>query len=407
MPRVTFVSPFNFGGRLENPVDFIGRHRERATLLERSYRGHSTSLVGERRIGKTWLMDYLRLVAPEELGSRHRVIYVDASQNTCRTVAGFVAVCLRELRETESKKSPTLPSHKPPVASSASTNSSKFEETLRGDFLKRQELITLLLACPSIANRASRDNLLGGVHNGRLTANFNRNAVDLIDLENIFTTLLAYSGALEELLSFIQLKDFGTQAWQDLETFQSLLLVDSFPFDSRLGLNALEEAVRELKAKNQVAVLCLDEFERFGHLSRAEFDLNFFEGLRAIAGMGAAIVTASKTPLMPLVSQIGSTSPFFNIFEKVSVKPFTPKESKTFVESKISTASLNELEQAKILELGQKWPLRLQLVGSMLYLDKSLALSKNDPDLYRPTDPDYWQEFTERLEDKYGSMVLP
>ena len=100
------------------------------------------------------------------------------------------------LREQKNKKSSTFPSHslKLPVVYSASNNSSKFEETLRGNFLKKQELITLLLSCPSIANRASRDNLLRGVHNGRLIANFARNEVNKIDVENIVNTLLDYPG---------------------------------------------------------------------------------------------------------------------------------------------------------------------------------------------------------------------
>ncbi|NWJ96730.1 MAG: tetratricopeptide repeat protein, partial [Chloroflexi bacterium] len=133
------------------------------------------------------------------------------------------------IREIESKRFPTFPSLKPPLASSAATSSSKFEETLRGNFLKKQELVTLLLDCPNMANRASRDNLLGGVRKGGLVTNFARNIADNIDVENIVKTLLDYSGALEELLSYIRVKDSGTQAWQALETFQRGLLVDSFP----------------------------------------------------------------------------------------------------------------------------------------------------------------------------------
>ncbi|MEI6045307.1 MAG: ATP-binding protein [Chloroflexota bacterium] len=135
------------------------------------------------------------------------------------------------LGELKYKKSPTFLSHSfnPPVAYSAFNNSSKFEETLRVTPLKKQELITLLLACPSIANRASRDNLLKGVHKGRLIVNLARYKVDKIDVKNIVNTLLEYSGALEELISFIRLVDSGTKALQALEIFQSVLLVDSFP----------------------------------------------------------------------------------------------------------------------------------------------------------------------------------
>ncbi|NWJ98938.1 MAG: serine/threonine protein kinase, partial [Chloroflexi bacterium] len=115
-----------------------------------------------------------------------------------------------------------------------------FEETLRvrGNFSKKQELITLLLECPSIANRANRDLLIREVRNGAIFATFARDAVDRIDVANIVNKLLEYSGALEELISFIKLVDSGTKALQDLETFRGVLLVDSLPSDSL----TLEEA---------------------------------------------------------------------------------------------------------------------------------------------------------------------
>ncbi|NWJ98643.1 MAG: SUMF1/EgtB/PvdO family nonheme iron enzyme [Chloroflexi bacterium] len=113
---------------------------------------------------------------------------------------------------------------------------SALEKTLRGNFLKKQDLITLLLACPSIANRASRDNLLREVHNGRLIAKIARNDTDTIDLANIVNTLLDYTGALEELISLIRRVDSGSKPLQALENFQRVLLVDSFPSDSPSSL---------------------------------------------------------------------------------------------------------------------------------------------------------------------------
>ncbi|NWJ97864.1 MAG: ATP-binding protein [Chloroflexi bacterium] len=58
-------------------------------------------------------------------------------------------------------------------------------------------------------------------------------------MENIVNTLVEYSGALEELISFIRLEDSGTQALQALETFQRVLLVDSFPSASLKEIEAV------------------------------------------------------------------------------------------------------------------------------------------------------------------------
>src|SRR5579885_2827904 len=71
-------SIFHFNERLPHPGEFYGRIRERETLLSRTRRGACTSLVGPRRIGKTWLLDYLRLLAMERLGVGYRIGYVDA-----------------------------------------------------------------------------------------------------------------------------------------------------------------------------------------------------------------------------------------------------------------------------------------------------------------------------------------
>jgi hypothetical protein len=177
------------------------------------------------------------------------------------------------------------------------------------------------------------------------------------------------------------------------------------------NLSTLETAVRNMRDKNQVPVLCLDQFERFGKLNQHEFNLNFFDGLRAIAGTGAALIAVSKIPLISLVQQISNTSPFFNIFETVRVKPFLIADAQKFITSKAAVVDFDAFERAKMLELAQDPqlpdrypPLRLQLVGDMLYRYKRLALS-DDPDHYRPEDPDYWLEFSENLEEKYRGMV--
>ncbi|MEI6044697.1 MAG: AAA family ATPase [Chloroflexota bacterium] len=139
---------------------------------------------------------------------------------------------------------------------------SKFEEMLRGNFPKKQELITLLLACPSIADRASRDNLLRDVYNGRPIAKVPRDEVNETDVENIVNTLLKYSGALEELISFIQLKDSGTQALQALETFWSALLVDSFLSDNIEGKpTSTSEAVLEFVNQTNALTTLYSNFQ--------------------------------------------------------------------------------------------------------------------------------------------------
>jgi len=275
-------SVFLFNQPLPDPGEFYGRVRERGALMDRIRNGASTSIVGPRRVGKTWLMSYLRLVARKELGTRFLIGYLDATTARCATVAGFTASALEAL---------------------------------------------------AVQKRTSED-------------------------------------AAE-------------------------------------GLALLEQVVQELIARNQVPVLCIDEFEGFS--DRQEFDLHFFSALRAMTQTGLSLVVASKSPLIDIVGEYGKTSGFFNVFEQRSIKPFSVKEAERFVQAKATQAHFTEQERVHLLHYGQVageyWPLRLQLVGKMLLEDKNLAVREQDPDYYRPNDPGYWQEFEQRLEETYRGVV--
>lgn len=90
-------SVFLFNQSLPDSSEFYGRVRERATLFNRTRNGTSTSIVGPRRVGKTWLMSYLKLVAQKELGSRFLVGYLDATTARCATIVGFSTTALEAL----------------------------------------------------------------------------------------------------------------------------------------------------------------------------------------------------------------------------------------------------------------------------------------------------------------------
>src|SRR5712692_3953322 len=91
---------FRFNMPLNDPAEFYGRAHARTTLLSRTANGGSSSIVGERRMGKTWLMEYLQLVAPtqKDLGPRFRVGYLSATHPQCKTLAGFTVKALEVLK---------------------------------------------------------------------------------------------------------------------------------------------------------------------------------------------------------------------------------------------------------------------------------------------------------------------
>jgi len=177
------------------------------------------------------------------------------------------------------------------------------------------------------------------------------------------------------------------------------------------SLAMLEYIVCQMRNQQQILVLCIDEFE--GLCTAPDFQLSFLEHLRALAQIGLVLVTASKRPLLDVVSEVlgrqGKTSPFFNIFEQLTLKPFNEYEAQKFVKEKSIQAGFLQQECEMLLRYGQtlsqQWPpLRLQLVGKMLETDKHLALHE-DAGYYRPHDAAYWMEFEQRLEATYHGVV--
>src|SRR5438552_1539791 len=82
---------FLFNEPLPGSQELYGRRSEREILITRTSRKASTSIIGPRRSGKTWLMQYLQYVAPQEFGKRFSIKYLDATMPSCSTVNGFVA----------------------------------------------------------------------------------------------------------------------------------------------------------------------------------------------------------------------------------------------------------------------------------------------------------------------------
>ncbi|MGI9058479.1 MAG: helix-turn-helix domain-containing protein [Ktedonobacteraceae bacterium] len=264
---------FLFNEPLADPQELYGRRREKETVLARTAHKASTSITGPRRIGKTWLLRYLRLIGPERLGTRFSIGYLDGMSPQCKTVAGFVA----------------------------------------------EACTTFGLPLPQINE----------------------------------------------------------------------------------GLLSLDKGLRQLMAKKLVPVLCIDEFDSFS--SSEEFTLDFFAGLRAMTHTSdLVLVIASKNPLHLVVRKSVSGSPFFNIFERLALKPFTYTEAEHFIQDKSTSASFEPDERDYLWTFGKEhedekaWaPLRLQLAGKIL-CEELDDVRKN---------PHYRQSFVERFQMLYEAVM--
>jgi AAA domain len=169
-------------------------------------------------------------------------------------------------------------------------------------------------------------------------------------------------------------------------------------------LHRLMQAANELRSQKQSPVLFIDEFDAIG--SNENFDNEFFSGLRAISTLdGLAIVTSTRGPLIEITSSKSQlmTSPFFNIFEQLALRPFAPQEAEEFVRATSVDAGFTEEERRQLLRISevsqQGWPpQRLQLAGTLLLKDRTLK-AQGSSDAYRPDDSTYWKELEERLKE--------
>jgi hypothetical protein len=271
---------FLFNQPLVDAHEFFGRKQEFSKLISRTLQGAPTSIIGPRRIGKTWLISYLRLVAEEQLGSSYCIGYLDATSPSCSTKAGFIQKAL------------------------------------------------VALDCPQL-----------------------------------------------------------------------------IPSNQEPQMKLLENAIGVLKAKNKTPVLCIDEFE--GFQDEEEFDLQFFNNLRALALNGLVLIVASGIPLANLLrNKINGPSPLFNIFFNIKLQPFMEDEAAEFIRVKSLQAGFTEDEQDLLWSCGiedqdnQKvWPPALLQFAGQLIIEERVKVN------YKPNDAEYCEQFKQRLEDRYRDIA--
>jgi AAA+ ATPase superfamily predicted ATPase len=102
-------NPFVTGKMIQNPAHFVGRIRESDDIIAKIRGNNAVSIVGERRIGKSSLLSYLKHVCSVQLLER-RSVYLDFMNIETHTLEDFVYLLLGQLRiefdEDELNKNP-------------------------------------------------------------------------------------------------------------------------------------------------------------------------------------------------------------------------------------------------------------------------------------------------------------
>ena len=90
-------NPFMNRGVITDPNDFFGREEQVNEIFTRLQGMQSSSIVGERRIGKSSLLYYLTQTGPQRLGDAYRFFYLDLQDAHFHTAVGFLQTVLSKV----------------------------------------------------------------------------------------------------------------------------------------------------------------------------------------------------------------------------------------------------------------------------------------------------------------------
>jgi hypothetical protein len=157
----------------------------------------------------------------------------------------------------------------------------------------------------------------------------------------------------------------------------------------RLDLLALDELFQQVDDSGKNIVFLLDEFERV--TSNENFGPDFYYGLRSlIIQHRLALVTSSRRELIELChDEAIRSSPFFNVFANISLRPFTGPEARHMISVLLAKTGVGFTpdELTHVFDLAGNHPFFLQAACWMLFETRRVG----------PPVDDAWRDLTERF----------
>jgi len=133
--------------------------------------------------------------------------------------------------------------------------------------------------------------------------------------------------------------------------------------------NTARQFERSLRGKR--VILCLDEFERF---KDEDFSIQAVNHLRSLAqDPELTLVLATHQPLETLFPHEGRVSPFYNIFHRCVLGPFTEAEARQLLTGLLTSTDVNfsEAEITQLLNITGCHPYQLQVAAYHLFASKT------------------------------------
>ncbi len=322
-------NPFRAGEPIQDPADFAGREK----LLQTLPNMRNVCLRGERGTGKTSLLLYLAnnaAAAQLNLPKAYLPVYFNfrkfAKSNANRVWEAIAAAIIEKIRQ-------------------------KF--IFRLDVSQKDELMELLLACPSILNTENRCILLMELPH-YIAAAIQENNSPKMHVLNIVNTCMNHEGGLELLLNRLRFFDGKTIPFQTLTAFINKLANKSLANELLTGdLHLLKAAdpitevfehwLAGLGLSGHKIHLLFDEFE--DTLNNPELGNSFFAALHTLFDRipNFSCIIATRVDLAALRAKADqSADPFFDTFSesKLTLAPFQEDEVRLLLFSYFTRAGV-------------------------------------------------------------------
>lgn len=176
---------------------------------------------------------------------------------------------------------------------------------------------------------------------------------------------------------------------------------------------ALNKLFQQIANRGQTLVLLLDEFDRL--LSHPNFkDPSFFAGIRSLSTItgGLAVITSSRLTLAEMNEKghelLGgdvNTSPFFNNFIEVKLRPF-PSETATLLLQRVPDIFTPD-EIAFIRRVAGRHPFLLQAMAATLYeTEKGIERQIQAADVFYGRINSHFDTLWNSLDDKAKTTAV-
>ena len=133
--------------------------------------------------------------------------------------------------------------------------------------------------------------------------------------------------------------------------------------------NTVRQFERSLRGKR--VILCLDEFERFKDEDFSAQAVNLLRSLAQEPELTLALAT--HQPMETLFPHEGLVSPFYNIFHRCVLGPFTEPEARQLLTGLLAdtTVTFSEDEITQLLNITGRHPYQLQVAAYHLFASKT------------------------------------